>query len=308
MFDVVVVGGGPAGMSAALILGRSRRRALLLDAGDGRNAPSRQIHNLLTRDGTPPAEYRRLGLADLATYPTVEVRSGTVASVDGAADGFHLELSDGDTVSARRLLLATGMRDELPDIEGVGGLWGRTAIHCPYCHGYEFADRPIAVVGAGPNHARLAIHARRLSDDVVLCLNGERPESGALRVLRENHVAVRRERITRLEGTDGQLQKIVFADGPALARDAVFVPTVYHQRSDLAAQLGCAMFPDGAVEVTEFGTTSVPGVSAAGDMARRSTVPMPIAAVSAAGASGTIAAVGLDQDLLSQDASLPSRH
>ncbi|MEQ4722992.1 NAD(P)/FAD-dependent oxidoreductase [Nonomuraea sp. B19D2] len=307
MFDVVTIGGGPAGMAAALALGRVHRTVLLLDAGEGRNAAAENVHNFLTRDGTPPAELRKLGREELAGYPTVQTRTGAVADVrvlDG--DGFQLDLSGGGTVEARRLLLATGLADELPGPRGVEAMWGRSAFHCPYCHGYECTGKRVAVLGTDPARVRLALQLSRFAADVALCTGGRPFDPAAQATLVTHGVGVRCETVTRLEGTDGQLEQIVFEDGPSLARDAVFVVNVPRQRSDLAARLGCATFADGCVEVNEFGQTSVPGVYAAGDMARRASVPMPMAAVIAAAASGTVAAAVVDQDLLSADFDLPN--
>ncbi|MEV0617391.1 NAD(P)/FAD-dependent oxidoreductase [Nonomuraea sp. NPDC050404] len=306
MYDVVTVGGGPAGMAAALALGRVHRRVLLVDAGEGRNAAAENVHNFLTRDGTPPAELRKLGREELAAYPAVQTRTGTVTDVhvlDG--DGFQLDLSEGGTVAARRLLLATGLADELPGPRGVQALWGRSAFHCPYCHGYECTGKRIAVLGTDPPRVRLALQLSRFAADVTLCGGGHPLDPAARATLETYGVGVRCEAITRLEGTDGRLEQIVFETGPPLARDAVFVVNVPRQRSDLAARLGCVNFADGCVEVNEFGRTSVPGVYAAGDMARRASMPVPMAAVIAAAAGGTVAAAVIDQDLLSADFGLP---
>jgi thioredoxin reductase len=324
MFDVIVVGGGPAGLAAALALGRVHRPVLLLDAGQGRNATAGHVHNFLTRDGTPPAELRELARAELAGYPAVRIRSGTVtgvralgedrlqADVSGGDGRFHtdpsgrksrfqVDLSSGGTADARRILLATGLADELPGPRGVEALWGRSAFHCPYCHGYECTGKRVAVLGAQQGRVRLALQLSRFAADVALCTGGEPLDAATRATLESNGVTVRCEPVTRLEGTGDRLDQIVFEGGPPLAREAVFVVNVTRQRSGLAAGLGCASFADGCVEVNEFGQTSVPGVYAAGDMARRATVPVPQAAVIAAAASGTVAAAIIDQDLLSAD-------
>ncbi|MEU1392804.1 MULTISPECIES: NAD(P)/FAD-dependent oxidoreductase [unclassified Nonomuraea] len=307
MFDVVIVGGGPAGMAAALALGRVHRPVLLIDGEEGRNAAAANVHNFLTRDGTPPAELRRIGRAELAAYLAVQTRTGAVTQarpLDG--DGFHLELSDGGTVSARRLLLATGLADDLPGPRGVEALWGRSAFHCPYCHGYECTGKRVAVLGADPSRVRLALQLSRFAADVACCTGGLPLDPAARATLEEHGVSVRCEPVVRLEGTDGRLEQIVFENGAPLAREAVFVVNVPRQRSDLADRLGCAVFADGCVEVDEFARTSVPGVYAAGDMARRASVPVPLAAVVAAAAGGTVAAAVIDQDLLCVDFALPN--
>jgi len=302
MYDAIIVGGGPAGLAAALTLGRSRRGVLLLDAGQGRNATAAAVHNLLVQDGTPPQELRRIGREQLARYPGVELREGTVDGARALAEaGFRLELGGGDGVEARRLLLATGLADELPAIDGLAELWGRSAFHCPYCHGFEVSGRRLAVLGAAPERVRLALQLTRFTDDLVLCTNGEPLPRDLAELLASNGVQVRGEPITRFQGGGGRLERIVLERGEPLDRDAVFIPTVLHQRSDLAGRLGCALLPDGCVEVDELARTSVPGVYAAGDMAHRATLPLPFAAVSWASASGTLAGAMLDQDLIGTD-------
>jgi thioredoxin reductase len=309
MYDAVIIGGGPAGLAAALTLGRSRRSVLLLDAGEGRNAPAAAVHNLLAQDGTPPGELRRIGREQLARYPGVELRDGTVAGAHGLAEeGFRLQLRGGDGVEARRLLLATGLADELPAIDGLAALWGRSAFHCPYCHGFEASGRRLAVLGSGPERVRLALQLTRFTDDLVLCTDGEPLPSDLAELLAANGVGVRGEPVTRFEGDHGRLERIVLEGGEPLDRDAVFIPTVLRQRSDLAGRLGCALLPDGCVEVDDFARTSVPGVYAAGDMAHRASLPMPFAAVSWASASGTLAGAILDQDLIGADFKLQAHH
>ncbi|WP_326638924.1 FAD-dependent oxidoreductase [Nonomuraea fuscirosea] len=331
MYDVVIAGGGPAGLAAALMLGRVHRTVLLVDAGEGRNARAETVHNFLTRDGIPPDELRALGRRELAGYPAIRTLAGTVATAEAVgrgsgsvavgtvtADeveavpaagavggGFRVGLSGGGAVEGRRVLLATGLADELSGPRGVAELWGRSAFHCPYCHGYECTGLPVAVLGAGPARVRLALQLSRFAASVVLCTGGEPLAQDARETLSAYGVAVRCEPVTRLEGADGRLERIVFEGGPPLERAAVFVANVPRQRSDLAARLGCAAFADGCVEIDEFGRTSVPGVYAAGDMARRRTVPVPLAAVIAAAASGTLAGGAIDQDLLGEDFGLP---
>ena len=306
VYDAIIVGGGPAGLAAALTLGRSRRRVLLLDAGQGRNAPAAAVHNLLALDGTPPEELRRVGREQLARYPGVELREAAVADARAlAGDGFRLELVGGDIVTGRRLVLATGLADELPAIDGLAPLWGRSAFHCPYCHGFEASGRRLAVLGAEPERVRLALQLTRFTDDLVLCANGEPLPRDLADLLAANGVGVRGEPVTRFEGGDGRLERIVLAGGPPLARDVVFIATELRQRSDLAGRLGCALLPDGCVEVDEQARTSVPGVYAAGDMAHRATMPRPFAAVVGAAAAGALAGAMLDQDLLGTDFELP---
>ena len=307
MYDAIVVGGGPAGLSAALTLGRVRRTTLVLDSGAYRNARAEHAQNIFTRDGTPPEELRRIGREQLAAYPTVEIEPLNAEHARSTGDAFEVRLSDGSTRTARRLLLATGVADELPDIDGLADLWGKGAFHCPYCHGYEVRDQSLAVIGSGERYADLALHLRRLSDDVALCTNGGADlDPDLIALLSDQGIAVRDEAIDGLVSKDGVLDRIEFESGEPLTRQAVFTSFTPRQRSALPTQLGCARFDDDAVEVDDFGRTSVIGVYATGDMARRATMPAPFAAVIAAAASGTIAAAALDRDLLAADLGRPT--
>lgn len=303
MFDVIVVGGGPAGLSAALTLGRALRTTLLIDSGEYRNAPAAEMHNFLTRDGTPPGELRAIAREELGRYPTVEIRDVAVDEARPHADGFELVLAGGESVRARRLLLATGLADDLPPIEGIEELWGRGVYHCPYCHGYEVRETTIAVLGADPIMVDLSLHLRRFSDDVVLCVNGRADDlDEATRARLAKHgVPVRAEKVVRLESGGDELERIHFESGEPLPRRALFAMSQFGQRSSIPTQLGCTLLPDGCVEVTDFHQTSVAGVYAAGDMAHRATMPAPTPFVIVATAGGVIAAIAADKDLVATD-------
>lgn len=302
-YDAVVVGGGAAGLSAALYLGRARRRALLCDVGEPRNMPSAEAHGLLSRDGAPPSEIARWAREQLAPYETVEVRDAAVERVEPAGDdGFAVTLGDGAAVAARKILLATGCIDELPPVAGLAERWGRGVLHCPYCHGFEVRGRPLAVLGGEADAVRLAVRLTRFSDDIVLCTNGSTELDAENRGLLGLYgIRLNEKPIARLEGRDGDLEKVVCDDGEALTRGALFVHPVLRQRSSIAARLGCAILDDGSVLVDQFQQTSVPGVWAAGDMARPESVPFPQAQLVAAASSGAVAAVALDQGLLAEE-------
>jgi thioredoxin reductase len=300
MFDVVIAGAGPAGLNAALVLGRARRHVLVLDAGPGRNAPAEGSHNLLSRDGIPPEQLQGAARADLRSYPSVEVREIAATGIGGQVGAFNVDLADGTQQEARQVLLATGMADVLPDVEGLRPLWGRSVLHCPYCHGWEVRDRALAVLVAGPMDVLMAARlASGYSEDVIACTSGEYIlDEEQVRLLSQVKVAIREEPISRLEADGDALRRIVFSDGAALDRDALFVHPQLRQRSDLAARLGCRILEDDAVEVNDLQQTGVPGVSAAGDMARRpSMLPGAGQQVGIAAAEGLLAAMVIDHEL-----------
>ncbi len=301
MLDVVIVGGGPAGLSAALMLGRARRSVLLCDSGQPRNAGVHAMHGFLSRDGMDPAALRQAGRDQLRAYPTVRLRAAAVQTVSRDTDQFTVSLTDRTTEQARRLLLASGVVDELPPIPGLADLWGRGVFNCPYCDGWEVRDQPLAVLASDPRNVQLALQLTRWSPEVLLCGNGTAGlDDDARRLLAAHKVALREEPIARLDGGDGGLERIVFAEGEPVARAAAFLHAPTRQRSDLPGQLGCTLGEDGSVLVDDLGQTSVPGVLAAGDMARRPSMPVPGAQVVIAAAEGAIAAVAIDQMLLLQ--------
>ena len=290
IYDVLIIGAGPAGLSAALILGRIRRRVLVIDSRRPRNAPSAASHSFFTQDGTPPLEILRIGREQLRPYG-VEVLDAEVTDAFQEGDGFTVVLGDGSRRSARRLLLATGVVDPLPDIEGVRELWGKSVLHCAYCHGWEVRDQPLAVYANGGSAAEIVALVRCLSSDVVLCTDGPADLGDERELLDRHGIPIFEERIVRLEGKDGQLERILFADGRDLPRRALFLPTLPRQHSDLAERLGCELTNFGLLQVNADGLTTVPGVYAAGDLAlRRHQVVV-------ASADGAIAGIAINHDL-----------
>lgn len=296
--DVLIVGGGPAGLSAALVLGRCRRQVLVCDTGRQRNRFSRGLHGYLTRDGIEPSAFLALARGELARYDGVELRETEVQDAERRASGFEVRLVDG-AVRTRVLLLATGVVDHLPSIEGIESLYGRSVHHCPYCDGWEWRNRELAVYGRGDaKGAGLALFLKQWSADVVLCTDGPAELSEAMRTrLAAQRIPVREERIARLEGdSDGMLQHIAFDDGSRLARGALFFNTGQHQRSPLAERLGCAFTERGGVEVGEHGVaTNVPRLYVAGDASRD------VQLVIVAAAEGAKAAFAINKALATED-------
>lgn len=290
-WECVVVGGGAAGLSAALVLGRARRRTLLIDAGGQSNRAAHGIGGLLGFDGVPPADLYAQGRRELERYPSVEVRDGQVVAGVAGSDGITLDLADGTGEHTRRLLLATGMRYAYPDIPGLAPLWGRSAFHCPFCHGWEVRDQPLAVLAQGERAVHMATLLRGWSDDVVLLTGGPGDLSDEDRKrLDTNGIPVDEREVRELDSAAGELHAVVFEDGERLPRSALLVAAELRQRSGLAAELGVQLVATGPVSPEAVGIdplyrTSVPGVFAAGDVCAQ----MPqIAAAIAAGSAAAV--------------------
>jgi thioredoxin reductase len=264
--DAVIVGGGPAGLSAALVLGRARKRVLVLDTGRPANLASQAVGGLLAQSGVAPIELRQAGREQLADHPNVEVRDGAVLDAASIADGFAVEL-DGASVRTRSLLLAHGLRYDPPALPGVEPLWGRSVFHCPFCDGWEVRDLSLAVHGSGPEAARSALVVAGWSSDVVLCTDGPAKLNGERAALESAGVRVREEPIRELVGGSGWLRRIEFATGPPEQPDAMFVRTRRGQPNGLAAALGCELTDAGTIVTDGDGRSGVPGVYAAGDTA-----------------------------------------
>ncbi|OAN37734.1 NAD(P)/FAD-dependent oxidoreductase [Mycolicibacterium iranicum] len=292
IWDCVIVGGGAAGLSAALVLGRARRETLVIDAGAQSNLAAHGVGGLLGFDGVPPAQLYAQGRQELTAYPNVEVRSGEALTADGIAGDFAVALADGDVVRTRRVLLAMGMRYESPDLPGLRQLWGNSVFHCPFCHGWEVRDKPLAVLANGDRAVHMAVLLRGWSDDVVLLTGGPADLTDDQRSrLTQVGVDVDERVVSELCSVNRILDSVVFADGTSLARSGLLVATTLHQRSALAAKLGVAFAAAGpvtaeAIEIDGMYRTSVPGVFAAGDVcAQMPQVAAAIAAGSAAAAS-----------------------
>jgi thioredoxin reductase len=293
-YDVVIVGGGPAGLSAALALGRARRRVLLCDAGPRRNAAAQHIHNFVTRDGTPPDAFRRSGREQLARYPNVEARDVRVEAISGARGAFRVAL-ESDAVEARRVLLCTGMIDEMLPIEGFRERWGRAIFQCPYCHGWEVQDRPWGYLAraADISHAvPFAIQARGWTRDVVMFTSGafEFPdESRAL--LQAAGVRLETAPVVRLVGREHRLEAVELSNGSAIPCEVLFTHPPQRQ-VEFVRGLGVALDDSGYVRTDAMKReTSVAGVYAAGDLTTR------MQGAILAAAAGTHAAAIINVDL-----------
>ncbi|MEU5035478.1 MULTISPECIES: NAD(P)/FAD-dependent oxidoreductase [Streptomyces] len=311
-YDVVIVGGGAAGLSGALALGRARRSVLVIDAGEPRNAPASHVHNYLGRESTPPGELLAIGRGEAAGYGA-EIVEGRVASAERLPEsgegeqGFRVVTEDGRSVEARRLLVTTGLVDELPPVPGLAARWGREVLHCPYCHGHEVADRPIGVLSTGPLAVHQALMWRQWSDDVTLFLHtGPEPTEEEYEQLAARGVAVVDGEVTGLEVADDRFTGVTLASGRVVPREALVVQARFVARSAVLESLGLkpvAQEMGGAVigsyiPTDPTGATEVPGVWAAGNVTRLTEQ------VIGAAAAGLMAGGAVNGDLITEDTRL----
>ncbi len=296
MCDVIIVGGSTAGLSAAVYLGRFRRKVLIIDSQKPANRFSHAAHGFFTRDGVSPAELVAIGREQLQPYETVTLQVGEVTGVVPDGQHFTVTLADGSTHSTRKVLLATGMRDELPAIKGLDQFWGTSVVHCPYCDGWEQRDQPVAIINTGERAMHLAKLLRVLTADLVICSNGDAELDSEQRTFLDKHgIRVIETTIERVEGQDTQVSTIIFVDGSMLARKALFIAPITTQHSDFSAQLGCEITPNGTTKIDNFGHTTVKGIYAAGDMsfgARQLII---------AASQGAFAGIGINVDLVEED-------
>lgn len=264
MVDVVIVGGGPAGLSAALVLGRCRRRVVLCDTGRPRNAASRELHGYLTRDCTPPLELLRLGREELGPYG-IDMRSVEVTDIACTAGGFNVLLADGGRLTAQMVLVAGGVRDHVPEIPGIDECYGITVHHCPYCDGWESRDKRLAVTGKGASVTGLALSLKTWSDDIFVCTDGSRLNARHRAQLSQQGIAAHETKITRVDHDAGQVRRIVLAGGESVECDAVFFSAGQTPQCDLPRKLGCDVMHNGVVKTNHLGETHVQGLYVVGD-------------------------------------------
>ena len=299
-YDVVVVGGGAAGLSGALTLGRARRSVLVVDAGEPRNAPASGVHGYLTRDGEHPSVLLEAGRAEVRRYGAALLH-GRVTSAERVEDGFVVTLDDGGSVGARRLLVTTGLVDELPGVPGVRERWGRDVLHCPYCHGWEVRDQPIGVLASGPRATHQALLFRQWSDDVTLFLHtAPRPTEEEAEKLAARGIAVVEGEVASLEVVEDQLVGVRMGGGEVVARRVVAVMPRFVARAKMLAGLGleATVHPLGVgehVEADATGLTTVRGVWVAGNVADL------MANVVGAAEAGARAGAAINADLVAED-------
>ncbi|MGB3830062.1 MAG: NAD(P)/FAD-dependent oxidoreductase [Ornithinimicrobium sp.] len=295
-YDVVVIGGGAAGLSAALVLSRARRKVLVVDGGEPRNAPATHMHRYLSRDGTPPAVLLATGRREVRSYGGEVIDSIVTDLTPDRGSGFGVLLVDMQRISARRLLVTTGLRDDLPDVAGLRARWARDVLHCPYCHGHEVRDRQLGVLGGTPGALRYAQIVRQWTHDLIYFTPPGVLTAAERAQLRARAIGVVEGSIDALviDNAD-HLRGVQMCSGCVIPREALFVPPRFVPNNLLLLDLGCDVDAAGWVTVDVTGLTSVPGVWAAGN------VVDPRAQVITAAGAGSAAAIALNADLVDDD-------
>jgi len=297
-YDVIVIGGGPAGLSGAVALGRALRSVLVIDAGEPRNAPADGIHNFLTRDNIPPAEFRAAAQTEVRHYGG-EIIEGRVTGAGRDGELLTVQLADDRTYTARRLLVTTGLTDELPDIPGLRDRWGHDVLHCPYCHGYEVRGRAIGIIGTSPMSMHQALMWRQWSPDLTLFQHtAPEPDADQLRQFAARGITVVREKVAEALATDGALTGVRLTDGTVVAREFLVVAPRFLANAEPLPSLGLTATENdfgSSVAAEPSGRTAVPGVWVAGNVTDQ------MAQVVSAAAAGLMVAGQLNMDLIMED-------
>ena len=295
-YDVVIVGGSVAGLSAALVLGRSFRRVLVVDSGRPCNRQTPHSHSFMTRDGTPPSQLTTLAREQALAYPTIQYRNGLIATLSKNDDGFSLTTDDNTRIRARKVLLATGLEDIMPPIEGFTECWGISVLHCPYCHGYEVRNQPLGVLIQGDHAVDYVGLIHHWSKKLTLFTNGPGAITDEQRSLIDRlKVPIIDTPVARLRHHNGVLSALELQDGNPIELTALFAPMPFRQHSDLAQQAGCTFNPAGLINVNVFGQTSVAGLFAAGDNSS------PMRQLAVASANGVAAGAGINRELVTEE-------
>jgi len=292
LFDVAIVGGGPAGLSAALVLGRARKQVAVIDEGRPRNAVTHEAHGFLTRDGIRPGEFRRIATEEIGAYPSVSIVADTVVSMAGSDGHFRMMTAQGTAIASKKVLFAVGMKDRPLDIPGLAEVYGRSAFVCPYCDGWELRDEPLVVINNGAEAMHFAPLISGWTNRFALCTNGPDGLTDAEREeLRRHRVPVFESPIRSIDSEDGIVRQVVLEDGTAIPCRGIFFKPELVMGSDLPQAIGCRLTEMGTVAVDSFGKTNIPGVYSAGDAASR--MHQAIAAAS----MGSLAAAALNGEL-----------
>ncbi len=294
-FDVIIIGGSYAGLSAALALGRSVRQVLIIDSGKPCNRQTPHSHNFITQDGKTPQAISQLAKEQVQAYPGIQFIDAVATRGFRTPEGFGIETEAGAAFMAKKLLFATGLEDVMPQIEGFAACWGKSIIHCPYCHGYEVRGQKTAILANGDVAVHMATLVNHWTKRLLLLTNGPsslKPEQAAL--LKNKGIEIIEKKISHFEHYQGQLKKVFFEDDSQLDVPVLYARIPFRQKSGIPEQLGCALTENGLIVVDQLQKTTVPGIYAAGDNSN------PMRAVSMAVAAGTMAGAGINMEMISE--------
>lgn len=295
-FDVIIIGGSYAGLAAAMSLGRALRDVLVVDGGNPCNKQTPHSHNFLTRDGESPAKLSEKARKEVLKYPSVTLKEGRVTAITQPEDYFNVQTEANGIYSARKIIFATGVLDIMPDIAGFAECWGRSILHCPYCHGYEFQEQKTGILGNGQAGFDQSKFISNWTSDLVLYTNGKSTlTKEQTELLDKNGIEIREEEIRAFEHKNGKIQNIVFNDGSKQDLDVLYASPDIKQQSELPGELGCDFTEHGRIEVDIFQKTNVPGIYAAGDNSSLGR------AVSVAVAAGSVAGMMLNKELVEEE-------
>jgi len=295
-FDVIIIGGSYAGLSAALALARAVRSVLVVDAGQPCNRQTPYSHNFLTHDGDKPADISAVAKAEVLKYPTVQFVDGTVVGAEKQSAGFGITLASGENFFARKLLISTGLKDLLPPIKGFAACWAISIVHCPYCHGYEIRDEKIGLLMNGDNAFEMAKNLNHWNRDLTVLTNGKSDLTAEqTEKLASKSIKIIEEEIAEFEHEDGVLKNVVFSSTQKLALKAVYARAEVEQHADFHLQLGFELTELNTIKVDEQQKTTVEGIYAAGDC---TTLMRSLPIITA---SGTLAAIMMNKEMISED-------
>lgn len=294
--DVIIIGGSYSGLAAGMALGRSLRQVLILDSGKPCNRQTPHSHNFLTQDGKSPGEISVLARQQVEAYATVTYRNDLVTSAKRTPKGFVVETAGGEIYQTKKMILATGIKDILPPIEGFSECWGISVLHCPYCHGYEVRNQNTGVLGNGEKAYEFLRLISHWTNKLTLFTDGTSTLSVEQRTrLRQKNIPVIETPVERLDQINGQLEQVIFTDGSSMALQTLYAPRPFEHHSDLAVLLGCEITADGYIRTDASLRTSVPGVYACGDMVTQNRT------VANAVASGTTAGMMLNKEMIIEE-------
>ncbi|WP_417898061.1 NAD(P)/FAD-dependent oxidoreductase [Bacillus haimaensis] len=297
VLDCVVIGGGPSGLNASLVLGRAKKNIVLFDENKPRNAVTYESHGFITRDGIKPSEFKRIAKEELRNYPGISIQNHRVIAIIKEKQSFIIHTDEGNSYHSRKVILSTGLKDVLPRIEGINNFFGTSLFNCPFCDGWELKDRALVVISENERAFHMTKMIANWSKDLVVCTNGRMIFTEEQKeLLTKKNIKVIGDEIEILQGKNGHLQTIKFKNGKEIEREGGFVTTGLEQASSLAQTLGCAINQMGGIKTDNFGRTNIQGVYASGDISITSPAQLIIAA-----SEGSKAAMGVISDLVNED-------